>query len=140
MPRKQKLWLYLNRLDHNITANIRISCEPIHQVNEFCYLGSLITVIKSTKEIRRRIAQSKQAFEKKKTLLTNKNLSITSRKKFIKTYIWSILLYGCETWAIGKYERERLEAMEMWMWRRMTRTSWIERKRNETILEEIEET
>lgn len=139
MPRKQKLWLYLNRLDHNITANIRISCEPIHQVNEFCYLGSLITVNKSTKEIRRRIAQSKQAFEKKKTLLTNKNLSITSRKKFIKTYIWSILLYGCETWAIGKYERERLEAMEMWMWRRMTRTSWIERKRNETILEEIEE-
>ena len=83
---------------------------------------------------------AKHAFEKKKALLTNKNLSIRTRKKFIRTYIWSLLLYGCETWTIGKYERNRLEAMEMWLWRKMTRTRWIERKRNETILEEIGET
>jgi hypothetical protein len=94
---------------------------------------------KSTKEIRRRITLAKQAFEKKRTLLTNKHLSISSRKKFVKTYIWSILLYGCESWTIGKYEKDRLEAMEMWMWRRMTRTRWTEHKTNEAVLNEINE-
>ena len=125
---------------HNINCNIHIKNEKIQQVQEFCYLGSLITQDnRSNKEIRRRITLAKQAFEKKKNLLSNKNLSIYTRKKFIKTYIWSILLYGCETWTVGRYERERLEAMEMWLWRRMTRTKWTERKRNETIMEEIEE-
>lgn len=84
------------------------------QVKEFCYLGSLITEDnKSTKEIRRRITLAKQEFKKKRTLLTYKHLSINLRKKFVKTYIWSILLYGCESWTIGKYEKDSLEAMEM---------------------------
>ncbi|KAI5755057.1 hypothetical protein M8J77_013699 [Diaphorina citri] len=132
--------MVISKTDHNIIANVKIENEPIQQVKEFCYLGSLISQDnKSTREIRRRIVLAKQAFEKKKTILTNKNLSLSTRKKFIKTYIWSILLYGCETWTMGKYERERLEAMEMWLWRRMTRTSWMERKRNEKILEEIGE-
>ncbi|KAF0748902.1 Reverse transcriptase domain-containing protein [Aphis craccivora] len=75
--------------------------QNLQQVNEFCYLGSLITDDnKSTKEKRRRIKLAKHAFEK---------------KKFGKTYIWSILLYNCESWTIGKYEKDRLEAMEMWM-------------------------
>ncbi|VVC42596.1 Hypothetical protein CINCED_3A003125 [Cinara cedri] len=90
---------------------------------------------KSTKEIRRRITLAKHAFEKKRTLLTNKHLSIRSRKKFV----WSILLYCCESWTIGKYEKDRLEAIEMWMWRKMTRTSWIEHKTNEEVLNEINE-
>jgi len=94
---------------------------------------------KATKEIRKRITLAKQAFEKKRTILTNKHLSITSRKKFIKKYIWSILLYGCETWTIGKYKRDRLEAMEMWIWRKMTGTRWVEHKTNEAVLNEVNE-
>ncbi|VVC43630.1 Hypothetical protein CINCED_3A006507 [Cinara cedri] len=101
--------------------------------------SSLDNEVISTKEIRRRITLAKYAFEKKRTLLTNKHLSIRSRKKFVKTYVWSILLYGCESWTIGKYEKNRLEAMEMWMWRKMTRTSWIEHKTNEEVLNEINE-
>ncbi|KAL4148794.1 hypothetical protein QTP88_002949 [Uroleucon formosanum] len=121
-------------------TNITLNNEQLQQVKEFCYLGRLITDDnKSTKEIRRRITLAKHAFEKKRTLLTNKHLSISSRKKFVKAYIWSILLYGCESWTIGKYEKDRLEAMEMWMWRKMTRTSWIELKTNEEVLNEINE-
>lgn len=132
--------MVISKMKNNRKITIQVRQEPVDQVNEFCYLGSLITRDnKSTKEIKKRIEMAKQAFEKKRTLLTNKNLSITSRKKFIKTYIWSILLYGCETWTMGVYEKRRLEAMEMWMWRRMTRTSWIEKKSNEVLLEEIKE-
>jgi len=56
-----------------------------------------------------------------------------------KHTIWCILLYRCETWTLRKYEQGRSEAMEMRTWRRMTRTSWIERKTNEAILEQINE-
>jgi len=139
--KKTKAMVVSKKYDQSMTANIKLKNDRIEQVQEFCYLGSLITQEnKSKEEIRRRIALAKHAFEKKKTLLTNKNLGIRTRKKFIITYIWSLLLYGCETWTIGNYERDRLEAMEMWLWRRMTRIRWIERKRNETILEEIGET
>uniref|UniRef100_A0A8D8RMY9 Craniofacial development protein 2 n=1 Tax=Cacopsylla melanoneura TaxID=428564 RepID=A0A8D8RMY9_9HEMI len=138
-PSKTKS-MVISKLDQNIIANIRLKSEIIDQVKEFSYLGSLVTEDnKSTKDIRKRIGMAKQAFEKKKALLSNNNLSVATRKRFIKTYIWSILLYGCETWTMRQYDRDRLEAMEMWIWRRMTKTKWIERKRNETILEEIKE-
>uniref|UniRef100_A0A8D9DT62 Craniofacial development protein 2 n=1 Tax=Cacopsylla melanoneura TaxID=428564 RepID=A0A8D9DT62_9HEMI len=112
--KKTKAMVVSKRYDQNMTANIKLKNERIEHVQEFCYLGSLITYEnKSKKEIRRRIALAKQAFERKKALLTNKNLSIGTKKKFIKTYIWSLLLYGCETWTMGKYEKDRLEAMEI---------------------------
>lgn len=75
-------------------TNITLNNEQLQRVNKFCYLGSLITDDnKSTKEIRRQITLAKHAIEKKRTLPTNKHLSISSRKKFVKTYIWSILYY-----------------------------------------------
>ena len=55
----------------------------------------------------------------------------------VKTYIWSVLLYGCETWTISRSMEKRLEAAEMWMWRRVLNVSWTERVRNERILERM---
>ena len=58
----------------------------------------------------------------------------------IKTLIWSVVLYGAETWTMRKEDIKRLEAFEMWTWRRMEKVSWTEHKTNEEILEEILET
>lgn len=90
-------------------------------------------------DIKKRIILAKQAFMKKYSLLTSKHFQLETRKRFIKTFIWSILLYGCETWTLGEYEKLRLEAMEMWLWRKMTKTSWTEKKTNQQILIEIVE-
>lgn len=88
--KKTKEMVISKRYDQSMTVNIKLKNETIEQVQEFCYLGSLITQENnSKKEIRRRIALAKHAFEKKRTLLTNKNLSIRIRKKLIRTYIWS---------------------------------------------------
>ncbi|XP_073956518.1 uncharacterized protein [Choristoneura fumiferana] len=54
-------------------------------------------------------------------------------------YIWSIALYGCETWTLTQNDRARLEAFEMWCWRRMKGISWMERKTNEEVLRMVEE-
>src|SRR5215470_6270344 len=70
-----------------------------------------------------------------KNLLTNSNVSIETRKRFVKCYVWSTLLYGCESWTLRKTDVNRIQAEEMWFWRRLLRVSWIERISNEIILE-----
>jgi len=92
--------MVINKVKTN--PNITLNNEQKQQVNELCYLGSLIiNYNKATKEI-----------------ITNKHLSIISKKTFINVYIWSILLHGCEMWTIGKYKRDRLEAIAIWMRRK----------------------
>ena len=62
---------------------------------------------------------------------------IAKQKRMVKTYVWAVLLYGCETWTISRNMEKRLEAAEMWMWRRVLNVSWTERVRNERILERM---
>jgi hypothetical protein len=68
---------------------------------------------------------AKAAFSKK-TLFTSK-LDLQLRKKLVKCYIWSIALYGAETWTLQKLDQKYLESFEMWCWRRMEKTSWMDR-------------
>ena len=63
-----------------------------------------------------RIAQAKRAFAEKRQLLIS-SIDIGIRKLFLKAYVWRVALYGCETWTIGKEERKRIEAFEMWCYR-----------------------
>ena len=72
-----------------------------------------------------------------RTILTNRNIKITTKIRVLKTYVWSILLYGCECWTINKEIEKKLEAAEMWFIRRMMRISWTEKRSNESILKEI---
>ena len=66
---------------------------------------------------------AKDAFQKIKSLVTNRAISMGLRKRFLKTYVWSTLLYGCEAWTISKKLEEKLEAVEMWLLRMMMRIS-----------------
>ena len=70
------------------------------------------------------------------TILKNRNISFSTKLRVLKTYVWSILLYGCETWTITAETKKNLEAAKMWFYRRMERISWKEKRTNESILEE----
>ena len=72
------------------------------------------------------------------SLLTSK-LNIELKKKLVKCYVWSIALYGSETWTLRKLERKYLENFEMWCWRRMENIKWPEKVTNENFLESIGE-
>ncbi|KAJ4431959.1 hypothetical protein ANN_20568 [Periplaneta americana] len=61
------------------------------------------------------------------------------RKRLVKCFVWSVTLYGAETWTLGPSEEKRLEAFEMWIWRRMERVKWTDRIRNEAVLERVDE-
>jgi hypothetical protein len=81
---------------------------------------------------------AKQAFTKKQNLLTSRHLSIKIRKVFIKMYVWSVALYGSETWTLSTLDKRRIEALEMWTLRKMMKISWKERKSKIEVLIMIE--
>ena len=89
--------------------------------------------IKMGYEIKSRIAMAKAAFNKKKTLFTSK-LDLNLMKKLVKCYIWSMALYGAETWTLRAADQKYLESFEMWCWRRMEKISWTDHVRNEDVL------
>jgi len=78
---------------------------------------------KCSVEIRHRIAMAKRPFIQKKQLLTNKNLSLKIRKNFAKIYVWSVLLYGSKAWTLTAQNKQKIEVMEMWTWRRLLHIS-----------------
>src|SRR5688572_24545830 len=91
------------------TVKITIDGKELEQIGKFCYLGSMITTdAKCHVEIKRRIAIGKDAFCKRRELMRgelNKNL----KKRIIKSVIWSVMLYGFETWTVRKEDIRRLE-------------------------------
>jgi hypothetical protein len=81
---------------------------------------------------------AKAAFSKKRTLFTS-TLDLGLRKKLVKCYIWSIALYGAETWTLRAVDQKHLESFEMLCWRRMEKISWTDRLRNEGVLLRVKE-
>ncbi|VVC36881.1 Reverse transcriptase domain [Cinara cedri] len=121
-----------------INANIYLENQLISQVSSFKYLESLITSDgRSSQAIKQRIGQAKTTFIKKKKILVSKKISRAIKKNFLKTFVWSVTLYGCETWVINEKEKKFPEAFEMWCWKRMEKINWTERVTNEDVLTQV---
>lgn len=119
--------------------DVKIKGHRVEQVESFKYLGCLLTEdMRCTKEIKVRIAMAKEAFSKHRQLLCSK-LDLKLRKRLAKCFVWSVALYGAETWTMRKEDERRIEALEMWIWRRMEKISWVEKVRNEDVLKRIGE-
>jgi len=109
-----------------------IDQKQLENVESFKYLGSILTNDgRCTYEIKCRIA-------KKRDLFTS-TLDLELRKKLVKCYIWSIALYGAETWTLRAVDQKHLESSEMWCWRRMEKISWTDHVRNEDVLLRVKE-
>jgi len=81
---------------------------------------------------------AKAAFNKKRAHYTS-TLDLELRKKLVKCYIWSIALYGAETWTLRAVDQKHLESFEMWCWRRMKKISWTDHVRNKEVLLRVKE-
>src|SRR5215510_7975665 len=121
------------------TADIKIGQHQIEQVKQFKYLGATITDDgRCEAEVKCRIAMAKQAYTKRENILTSK-MCLSLRKRLVKTMVWPVLLYGCETWTMRKAEKTRLEALEMWILRRMARVNWKDKATNEEVMQMVGE-
>ena len=65
------------------------------------------------------------------------NLIVTTKVSLVKAMVFSVVMYGCESWTVKKAEHERIDAFELWCWRRLLRVPWTARSSNQSILKEI---
>ena len=105
------------------------------QTDNYTYLGQTITSNgRCDDEILKRIEIARGAFNSMLKTITARHISMKTRKRIIKAYVWSTLLYGCETWTITTRNITKLQSFEMWAYRKMMKISWRERKTNEEVL------
>ena len=80
---------------------------------------------------------AKAAFGQLRKILVSLSINRRTRARVLKTYVWSVLLFGCEAWTISREMRKRLEAVEMWFYRRMMRIPWTARMTNQEVLQRM---
>ena len=71
------------------------------------------------------------------SVLKSKNITLPKKVHIVKDMVFLVVMYGCESWPIKKAERQKIDAFELWCWRRLLRVSWTARKSNQSILKEI---
>ncbi|KAJ4433047.1 hypothetical protein ANN_15304 [Periplaneta americana] len=76
-------------------------------------------------EVERRIAMAKEGFNRKRSIFCGP-LEKELRKRLVKCFVWRVALYGAETWTLRRTKEKRIEALEMWIWRRIKRLKWTE--------------
>ena len=89
-------------------------------------------------EVKQRIAMAKEAFNRKRSISCGP-LEKELRKRLVKCFVWSVELYGAETWTLRQNEKNELEAFEMWVWRRMEHVKWTDKIKNAVVLERLGE-
>ena len=119
----------------NKKINVKVSDTTLEQVKQFKYLGTQITEnAKSEDEIKCRINLAKAKFGMMNKVLTSRKLTTPLKLRLTNCYVFSILMYGAETWTITKPLEKNIEAFEMWCLRRIARISWKDKVTNADVL------
>ena len=120
-------------------SQIEVDGKVITRVDQVKYLGSMITTdSSSTKDICARLAIARRATLDLTRVWKAKGISLDLKKRLVKALVWSIASYGCESWSLKKSDEGKLTAFEMWVWRRMLRISWTERRTNQAVRDQIQ--
>ena len=118
--------------------DIKVNGENIQIVERFNFLGAFLHKDgKDDGEIRRRIAMGRSTVMSLKKIWKNHDVSLHTKKRLIHSLVFPVVLYGCETWAMSKDIKKKLDAFEIWCWRRVLRIPWVARKTNAYVLEKV---
>ena len=133
--------MVVRRTKEERRANIYIEGKVLEQVKTFKYLGQQITDDgKCEIDIRSRIEIARGNFLKMKDVLTSTSLTLKTRKRLVKCYIMSTFLYSAETWTLTTEMENKINAFEMWIYRRMLKISYQDHVTNEDVLKRMKET
>ena len=125
--------------DHDIWSHHFIeNRERMERVTDFLSLGSKITADGECRhEINRRLLLGRKVLTNLDNILKGRDLTLPTKVHLVKAKVFPAVMYGCEVWTIKKTEHQRVNAFELWCWRRLLRVSWIARRSNQSILQEI---
>ena len=107
-------------------------------VTGFIFLGSTITADGDcSHEIKRCLHLRRKAMTNLESVLKSRNITLPTKVCLVKAMVFPVVMYGYESWTIKKAERRRIDAFELWCWRRLLRAPWASRRSNQFILKEI---
>ena len=116
----------------------QIDGEMVKTVADFIFGGSKITAEGDCSyEIERCLLLGKKVMTKLDSILKSRDITLPTKVHLVKAMVFPVVMYGCESWIIKKAECQRINAFELWCWRRLLRVPWTARKSNQSILKEI---
>ena len=116
----------------------QIDGKIMETVTDFIFLGSKITADGDySHEIKRYLLLGRKTVSNLESILKSKDITLPTKVHLVKAMVFSIVMYRCESWTIKKTEHRRIDAFELWCWRRLLRVPWTERRSKQSILKEI---
>ena len=115
----------------------QIDGKTVETVTDFISRGSKITDNGDySHEIKRRLLLGRKAMTNLDSILKSRDITLPTKVCLVKAMVFPVVMYGCETWTVKKAERQRIDAFELWCWRRLLRVPWTARRSNQSILKE----
>ena len=115
----------------------QIDRETVETVTDY-FLGSKITAEGDCSlEIKRHLLLGRKAMTDLESILKSRDITLPTKVRLVKAMVFPVVMYGCEIWTVKKAERRRIDAFELWCWRRLLRAPWTARRSNQSILKEI---
>ena len=112
--------------------------ETVETVSDFIFWGSKITADGDcSHEIRRRLLLGRKVLTNLDSIFKSRDITLPRKVRLVKAMVFPVVMYGCEIWTMKKAERQRIDAFELWCWRRLLRVPWTARRSNQSILKEI---
>ena len=115
-----------------------IDGESVETVADFIFLApkSLQMVIASH-ETKKRLLLGRKVMTNLDSILKSRDITLPTKVHLVKAMVFPVVMYGCESWTVKKAERQRIDAFELWCWRRLLRVPWTARRSNQSIIKEI---
>ena len=119
-------------------TSLQIDGETMEKVRDFIFLGSKITADGDcSREIKRCLLFGRKAMTNLDSVLKSRDITLSTRVHIVKAMVFPVVMYGCESWTIKKAEHQRIDAFELWCWKRLLRVPWTARRSSQLILKEI---
>ena len=138
--KSEKAGLKLNIQKTKIIASSPITLwqidgETMETVRDFIFLGSKITADGDCRhEIKRCLLLGRKIMTNLDSILKSRDITLPTKDCLVKAMVFPAVMYGCEHWTIKKTEGQRMDAFELWCWRRLLRVPWTARRENQSIL------
>ena len=115
-----------------------IDGETVETVSDFIFGGSKITADGDcSQESKRRLLLGKKVMTNLDNIFKSRDITLPTKVRLVKAMVLPVVMYGCESWTVKKAERQRIDAFEVWCWRRLLRVPWTARRSNQSILKKI---
>ena len=116
----------------------QIDGDAVETVSDFIFLGSRITADGDcSHEIKRHLLLRKKVMINLDSIFKSRDITLPTKVRLVKAMVFPVVTYGCESWTVKKAVCRRIDAFELWCWRRHLRVPWIARRSNQSILKEI---